>query len=118
MAQATTKIPIVWKTKKSVADRLMGEVGRPLLDQLLAETQKLAAKRRWPLQKIIVEYYQDPEEDWEYMVITLGFDCPRPKAHKLWVNYLKAVKAMRQGLGDMANDILLKKIHYDFESAP
>ena len=82
MAQAVSTIPIVWKTKQSVADRLLGEVGRPLFDQLLAKSQTIAAKRRWPLQKIKVDYYQDPEVDWEYMILTLDFDCPRSQSRK------------------------------------
>jgi hypothetical protein len=118
MAQAVSKIPIVWKTKQSVADRLLGKVGRPLFDQLLAKSQAMAAKRRWPLQKIKVDYYQDPEVDWEYMILTLDFDCPRLRAEKLWVNYLKTVRAMREGQEGQAGDILAEMVHYDFESDP
>ena len=114
----TTKTPIVWKTRQSAANRLLGDEGRPLLDDLLAHTQAIAAKRRWPLQRIKVDHYEDPEVDWEYMLITLDFDCPRTKAHKLWGNYLKTVVALEDGLGGEAGDILRKKIYYDFESDP
>ena len=116
MTRPATKIPVVWKTKKSVANRLLGQAGQSLLDGLLAHTQSVAAKRRWPLQKIKVDYYQDPEEDWEYMLLTLAFDCPRPKAQKLWVNYLKTVTTLEDELGGTAKEILAKKVHYDFES--
>ena len=112
----TTKTPIVWKTRQSVANRLLGDEGRPLLDDLLAHTQAIAAKRRWPLQTIKVDHYEDPEVDWEYMLITLDFDCPRPRADKLWVNYLKTVTEIENALGDTAKEILVKKVHYDFES--
>ncbi len=114
----TTKPPIEWETGQSAANRLLGDQGRPLLDDLLGHTQAIAAKRRWPLQRIKVDHYEDPEVDWEYMLITLDFDCPRTKAHKLWSNYLKTVVALEDGLGGEAGDILRKKIHYDFESDP
>lgn len=117
MPKAATKIPVVWKTRKSVAHRLLGEAGVPLLDQLLAETQGVAKKRRWPLQEIKVDHYEDPEEDWEYMLLILDFDCPQPKALKLWTNYLnQIVSGMEEGLESDAKDIFTKKIYYDFES--
>ena len=118
MHRAAKQIPVIWRTEQSVVNRLLGETGRPLLDQLLAETQTVAAKRKWPLQKIKVEHYQDPEVDWEYLVLTLDFDCPRPEAKKLWVNYLEVVGAMDDGLEGTAKDIFTKMIYYDFESDP
>lgn len=121
MTKAVTKIPVVWETKKSVANRLLGETGRPLLDRLLAETQTIAAKRRWPLQKLKVDYYQDPEEvDWEYMLITLDFDCPRDEAAPLfWCDYIKGfVTDMHRGLEGEEKEIFATKIHYELESDP
>ena len=119
MVRTTTEIPISWKTTKSVANRLLGETGRPLFDKLLAETQGAAKKRRWPLQNIKVEHYQDPEEDWEYMFVTLDFDCARSRARKLWNNYLdQVVDGMKKDLQGEARDIFARRIHYGLESDP
>ena len=115
---AATRIPVVWKTKKSVADRLLGEAARSLLDDVLVLAQTTAAKRRWPLQKLKVEHYQDPEIVWEYMLVTLDFDCPRPKAYRLFSNFLKEIVAVEEGLEDEAREIFMKSIWFDLESDP
>ena len=76
----------------------------------------MAKIRSWPLQKIKVDHYEDPEEDWEYMLLVLDFDCPQPKALKLWTNYLnQVVKGKRDGLKGEEKDLFSTKIHYDFE---
>jgi hypothetical protein len=118
MTKAATQIPVVWRTDDTVAERLLGDAGRPLLDRILDLTRQVAAKRGWPLKEIKVESYQDPEADWEYMLLTLDFDCGRPKAKRLWLNYLKVVWDMRQEMDGPAKSILASKFYYDFESDP
>ena len=118
MNKLETEIPVVWKTKHDVALRLMGTVGCRLLDQLIEETKKVAVKNKWKLNKIEVDYYDDPEVDWEYMMMVLDFGCPRTQAHELWLSHLELVKSMEDRLSGVAREIMLTKIHYDFESDP
>ena len=118
MATVEKEIPVVWKTKKSVVRRLLGKTGQPLFDDLLVKTQDVAVKNSWPLQQITVDYYQDPEEDWENVVVTLDFRCSHPNARKLWQSYLKFVEAAEEELGETAKETLLNKIHYEFECDP
>ncbi len=103
-----------------MADRLLGDAGRPLLDQLLEQTKQVAAKHQWPLKRIRVEHYQDPEVDWEYMLVTLDFDCSRADAEPLfWDSYIKnVVGAMHKGLEGLEKDIFSSKISYELESDP
>ncbi len=119
MAEAATKIPVIWKTKESVADRLLGQAGRPLLDDLLARTQALAAKRRWPLIQVRVEHEEDWEVDWEYLVIGLEFDCPLIKAKRLfWGSYMKVIDEMYTSLEAKEKDVFAKMVCYEFDSGP
>ena len=77
---ATTKslgVPIVWKTTKATADRLLGHEGRPLLDKAIHLAKDVAAKRKWPLKRIKVEYYEDPEvAGWHYLMLESDFLTP------------------------------------------
>ncbi len=57
------EIPIDWKTKPSVVDRLLGHTGRPLLNQLLEQIKQTAEQRQWPLKTIKIDHYQDPEQN-------------------------------------------------------
>ena len=116
--KSEAEIPVVWKTKPDVALRLMGTVGCRLLDQLIEETKKMAVKDKWDLNKIEVDYYDDPEVDWEYMMVVLDFGCPRAQAHKLWLSHLEFVKSIEDRLSGVAREIMLTKVHYDFESDP
>ena len=93
-----TEIPVVWKTKHDVALRLMGTVGCRLLDQLIEETKKVAVKDKWELNKIEVDYYDDPEVDWEYMMVVLDFGCPEAEAGPLfWDGFLKNNELANKG---------------------
>ena len=54
-------VPVVWKTTKATADRLLGKSGRPVLDNAISIANEVAARRKWPLKRLKVEYYEDPE---------------------------------------------------------
>ena len=99
---ATTKslgVPIVWKTTKATADRLLGHEGRPLLDKAINLAKDVAAKRKWPLKQIKVQRYQDLEyPDWENLEVVLVFDCPGPRARKLWLRYLREVDQLQHSM--------------------
>ena len=118
MAETTTQIPIVWKTTHEVADRLLGKTGRPLLERTLALARNLAAERKWPLKSIRVEFYQDPEVVWEYLLLALVFDCNLVKAERLWDEYLEAIENMYQELKTSEQGIFANMIDYEFESDP
>ena len=118
MTQATARIPVVWETTPAVADRLLGRSGRPLLEQTLSLAKNLAVERKWPLVKIRVELYQDPEIAWEYLLLVLVLDCDPRKAEMLWDEYLDATKLIEQQLNEQELDIFIKMIDYEFECNP
>ena len=80
---AAKLIPAVWITDPAVADRLLGQDGRHLLDEVLDNIREAAIENGWPLTKIDIDYHQDMEfEWWEYLLLKLRFDCPRPEAER------------------------------------
>ena len=121
MVEATTQIPVVWETTEEVADRLLGK-SRPLLERTLDLARNLAAERKWPLRRIKVTHYEDPEVVWEYLLLVLVFDCGPEKAMRLWDEYLNAIEEaiedMYQGLNASERAIFANMIDYEFGSNP
>lgn len=118
MADTTTEIPVIWETTQSVAERLLGRSGLPLLDQTLSLAKRLAVQRKWPLLKIRIELYQDPEIVWEYLLIVLVFDCVPATAQRLWDEFIDATGSIQEGLGRQEVELFIKAIGYEFECNP
>ena len=119
MLSTTSPIPINCQTKPAVVDRLLGNTGRPLLNQLLERISQTAAQRQWPLKEIRIEHYQDPEVDWEYLLLVMDFNCPYEEADVLWDICLKTVVGeMRRNLQEPLKDLFSDMIHYEFEGNP
>ena len=118
-AISANEIPVDWKTEPAVADRLLGDAGRPLLNQTLAQIRQTAAQRQWPLTAIKVDHYQDPEIDWEYLLLIMDFDCPWDEAEPLWEICLETVVGeISRNLAEPLKDLFGDLIHYEFESNP
>ena len=65
---AASKVPVVWKTDPSEADRLLGKRARPVLDGIIELMQQAAIERKWPLKQINIRYRQDMEfPEWEIL---------------------------------------------------
>lgn len=118
MAETTTQIPVLWETTEEVADRLLGETGRPLLERTLEFVGGLASERKWPLTGVKVTHYEDPEVDWEYLLLVLVFDCGPVKAERLWDEFLTATEIIERELNEQEYDLFIRMIDYEFESNP
>lgn len=118
MAEATTKVPVVWETSQEVADRLLGKTGRPLLERTLDLAHSLAAERKWPLRSIKVTHYEDPEVVWEYLLLVLVFDSSPVKAERLWDEFLNATEIIEGELDEEELDQFIKLLDFEFESNP
>lgn len=118
MSDIATRIPVIWETTEAVADRLLGKTGRPLLEQALKLADNLAAERRWPLKKIKVTHYEDPEIVWEYLLLVLVFDSGPVKADKLWEEFVNATETIERGLNEQERDFFIRAINYEFECNP
>lgn len=116
----TNQIPVRWQADADTVDRLLGTIGRPVLSRLLDWTQVAVEDKKWPLEKITIQHYQDSEEDWEYLLLIMDFDCDRQRAKELfWDEYLGiCVDAMSKELEGTEKEVLLRKIHFEFESNP
>ena len=109
--------PVVWKTTQAKANRLLGKQGRPLLDKVIDLAKEFAGKRKWPLKRIKVEYYEDPEvAGWHYLIVVLVFMAPPAKAYQLYKEFLQDVGNVQNGLKPRPRLLFLEKIHYDFET--
>ena len=119
MHSTTAPIPIDWQIKPAVVARLLGDTGRPLLNQLLERISQTATQRQWPLKEIRIEHYQDPEVDWEYLLLVMDFNCLYEEADVLWGMCLKTVVGeMRRNLQEPLKDLFSDMIHYEFEGNP
>ena len=90
--------PVVWKTTQATPNRLLAKQGRPLLDKAIDLAKEVAGKRKWPLKRIKIEYYEDPEvAGWHYLIVVLVFVAPPAKAYQLYKEFLQAVGNMQNG---------------------
>ena len=116
MVETAKQIPAVWITDPAVADRLLGAEGRHLLDEVIDNIRQAAPENGWPLTQIDIDYHQDLEfEDWEYLLLTLHFDCPRPEAEQHCDDCLDQVVDPFQGnLGPGIKSRFIEKVDYAF----
>ena len=118
MSETAAQIPVVWKTTQEVVSRLLGENGRLILEGTLALAQDLAFERQWPLERIRVEFYQDPEVVWDYLLLVLVFDCEPRKAERLWDEFVDGTEKIELKLNEQEIELFIKKINYEFECSP
>ena len=110
--------PVVWKTTQATANQLLGKQGRPLLDKVIDQAKEVAGKRKWPLKRIKVEYYEDPEiAGWHYLIMVLVFLAPPAQAYQLYREFLDDVAGLQYSLGPRQQLTFSRKISYDFEIA-
>ena len=116
MVETAKLIPAVWITDPDVADRLLGAEGIPLLDEVLDKIRQAAPQNGWPLTQIDIDYHQDMEfEWWEYLILTLRFDCPRPEAKEYWRACLRSVvKSMQDKLAPKEKELFIDRFDYVF----
>ena len=114
MTETAKQIPAIWITKPAVANRLLGVDHRPLLDEVIDRIRQAAIENQWPLTQIDIGYHQDMEfEEWEYLLLTLRFDCPRPEAEQYWAACLDTVvDPLEQELGPLAQNLFTDRIDY------
>ena len=113
-------IPAIWITDPAEADRLLGAEYRHLLDEVLDNFRQAAPDHGWPLSQIEIDYYQDMEiESWEYLLLTLRYDCPRPEAQEHWVAGMwKVIKPMQDELVQPAWNLFVDRIDYVYAVCP
>ena len=113
-------IPAIWITDPAEADRLLGAEYRHLLDEVLENFRQAAPEHGWPLTQIEIDYYQDMEiESWEYLLLTLHYDCPRREAKEHWVAGIwKVIKPIQDKLVQPAWNLFVDRVSYDFAGCP
>ena len=110
-------IPVHWQTTEAQVDALLGQAGRPVLIRELERLNHLAAQQQWPLQRISIEYYQDPEICCEqYLILVLAFDCERDEAKQYFQALLDSCDEVQKGLQGQEKEIYRDLIEHDFTS--
>lgn len=106
-------------------DRLVGKgkkanLGR-LVRRVVDEVKSAASAESWPLNRIEVELYQDPEvANWEYLVVLLVFDNSFDefdKANQYLEQLYHRLEGFSQGLTGEALDLFRRLIYFDIASA-
>ena len=122
MADATnfsnSHVPVVWKTTQSEADRLLGKVGMPVLDEVVGMLQQFAKENNWPLQQIDIRYQRDLEFlDWEEIhvipVLRLSFD----EAEERMSSFFDQVDNFQNQLSEPKREVFLEMVGFGFETA-
>ena len=119
MVEATSgKVRVVWKTKKSEADRILGKRGRPLLDEMVEHMKQVANDREWPLKRIDVCYWQDVEiSKWELIRLVMVFGGNPDMAPEYWESYLSESNEFGKRLGKAKKKAFIEKFGMGFEPA-
>ena len=120
MADATnfsnSHVPVVWKTTQSEADRLLGKVGMPVLDEVVDMLQQFAKENNWPLQQIDICYHQDMEfADWEEINVKPVLRLPFEEAEECLGSFLDQVTIYQRGLGEVELEVFLSKVEFGLE---
>ncbi len=111
-------VPVVWKTKHSEVDRLLGKIGRPVLDDVLKLLQQFAKDNNWPLQQIDVCYHQDMEfSDWEEIHVKPVLMLPFEEAEECLGNFLDRVNIFQKQLDEPELDVFISKVEFGLETA-
>ena len=114
--QPAGPIPVLWQTTEAQVDALLGEAGRPVLAQELERLNRLAAQRQMPLQRISIEYYQDPEICCEkYLILVLAFDCGRDEAKQYFGEMMESCNGVQSELTGREREIYRDLIEHDYE---
>ena len=119
MVDSTTpKVPVVWKTDPSGADRLLGKRARPVLDGIIELMQYTAIERKWPLTQINIRYRQDMEfPDWEILRVCAVLKGDPETAEGYYRAFLQdEATAFQKSLGKAEREKFIERIWFGFEA--
>lgn len=108
--------------KPSDLDRLSGGHARVVLPRLLhrvtALVSSVAKGEGWPLSRVQVDLYQDPEVVyWEYLVVMLVFDSPFSQADQYLKQLYPHLDVFSHDLTEPELDMWRRLIYFDVASA-
>ncbi len=105
---------MVWRTKRSEANRLLGKTARPVLDEVIELLRKVARERDWPLQRINIRYHQDIEfADWEMLIINPVFKARLEVAREYLLSFCQELDAFRDSLGKLKKRKFVQILTYE-----
>ena len=112
-----TDVPVVWKMKESEADRLLGNTGRPVLDEVVELLQRFAKDNNWPLRHVGINYGRDMElADWEWIEVVPVLELPFDTAEECLGGFLDRVDIFQHSLSEQKRDIFIKMVEFDVDT--
>ena len=115
---AAPKVPVVWKTDPSEADRLLGKRARPILDGIIDLMQHAAVERKWPLEQINIRYRQDIEfPEWEILRVCAVLKADPETAEEYYRAFLQdEANAFQKSLDKAKRGKFIERIWFGFEA--
>jgi hypothetical protein len=110
--------PVLTNFTPSNLDRLVGNEKKANLGQLvhrvIAEVKSAARAESWPLNRIEVDLYQDPEAaNWEYLVVLLVFDSSFELANQYLGQLYRRLDKFSRGLKGGELTLFRRLIYFD-----
>lgn len=102
---------------QALVETLLGTQGKRVLEKVLSLVKGLAAELDWPLERVEIRHVRDPEvEDWEYILLLLGFNCDFDTADRHLQELYNEIDMLSGKLGDEEDEVLRRMIFFDIET--
>lgn len=111
--------PVLTKFKPTDLERILGDdekkanLGR-LVQRVVTKVKVAAKEDRWPLNRIEVDVYQDPEvANWEYLVVLLVFNSSFEAANEYLRRLYHQLDSFSQGLTEEELALFRRLVYFD-----
>ncbi len=99
-------------------DRLVGHGKKanlgPLVHRVIAEVHSASGSENWPLNRIELNLYQDPEvAGWEYLVVLSVFDSSFQAANQCLSKFYRRLDEFSSGLKSGERTLFRRLIYFD-----
>lgn len=88
-----------------------------LISKVINQVRVAAESEKWPLDRIEIDLYQDPEvASWEYLVVLLVFDSPFEVANKYLKELYHRLDSFSQKLKEKELNLFRRLVYFDIET--
>ena len=117
MKPISSSVPVLLKVGQDELHRLLGDQGKRVLRQVHQFIKKVAVNHHWPLERIEVRYYRDPEvKGWEYVIVDLVLTCSFDQAEQYLLEFCDFLDAQSSHWNEQDQNILHEKIYFDVKA--
>jgi hypothetical protein len=88
-----------------------------LISKVIDQVRVVAKSERWPLNRVEIDLYQDPEVvSWQYLVVLLVFDSPFEVANKYLKELYHNLDSFSQKLKEEEQKLFRRLVYFDIET--